>query len=56
LLLFAQTDVRAVDVGEQAGLNMSAVRELFCRERGKQQAVVEQVVRAAMKKGICGQV
>jgi len=55
LLLFAQADVRAVDIVEQSGLNTSAGRELFCREREKQQAVAEEVVRTAMKKGIYGQ-
>jgi len=55
LLLFAQADVRTVDVSESFGLNMSFRREKFCTERDKQKAVAEKVVRAAVQKGICGQ-
>jgi len=55
LLLFAQADIRAVDVSDSLGLNTSFGREQFCTEREKQGAVVERVVRSAMQKGIYGQ-
>merc|ERR550532_2938025 len=55
LLLFAQADVRAVDLGEHFGLNNSMGRKQFCTDRDKQKAVMEKVVHAAAQKGLYGQ-
>jgi phage shock protein A len=55
LLLFAQADVRAVDLGEHFRLNTSTGREQFCTDREKQKAVVDKVARAAARKGLYGQ-
>lgn len=55
LLLFAQADVRAVDLGEHFGLNTSTGRQQFCTDREKQKAVMEEVAGAAVQKGIFGQ-
>jgi hypothetical protein len=59
LLLFAQADVRAVDLGEHFGLNTSTSREpsreQFCAEHEHQKAELEKVAHAAVQEGIFGQ-
>merc|ERR550532_3154802 len=59
LLLFAQDDVRAVDLGEHFGRNTSTKlkpsREQFCAEREHQKAELEKVAQAAVQEGIFGQ-
>jgi hypothetical protein len=55
LLLFAQADVRAVDLGKHFRLNTNTGREQFCTDREKQKAVVDEVARTAAQKGLYGQ-
>ena len=59
LLLFAQADVRAVDLGEHFGLNTSTSREpsreQFCAEYVHEQAELGKVAHAAVQEAIFGQ-
>jgi len=55
LLLFAQADVRSVNIGERFGLNTSVAWKQFCMKSNKQKAVAEKVVHAAIEEGIYGQ-